>query len=89
MAHEEKILQEELRVFEQHRLEWLPSHCGEFVAIVGAKIIGFYPDFESAFKAGLPIAGPRNSFLVKQIWAEDPIYVVFSCLAPQVRWAQR
>jgi hypothetical protein len=52
VAHEEKILQEELRVFEQHRLEWLPSHCGEFAAIVGAKIIGFYPDFESGFQGG-------------------------------------
>lgn len=74
---EGKSLQEELRVFEQHRSEWLRSHRGEFVVIVGERVIGFYSDYESAFKAGLPEAGLRNSFLVKQVWAEDPVYSIY------------
>jgi hypothetical protein len=73
----ENNLQEELQVFEQHRSRWLRSHRGEFVVIVGHRIIGFYPDFESAFKAGLPAAGIRNSFLLKQVWAQDPVYSVY------------
>ncbi len=74
---EENSLQEELRIFEQHRSEWLHSHRGEFVAIVGTRVIGFYSDLESAFKAGLPEAGPRNSFLLKQVLAEDPVYSIY------------
>jgi hypothetical protein len=74
---EENSLREELQVFELHRLEWLRSHRGQFVAIVGAKVIGFYPDYEAAFKAGLPAAGLHNSFLLKQVWAEDPVHSVY------------
>jgi hypothetical protein len=74
---EEKSLKEELRVFEQHRSEWLHSHRGEFAVIVGTRVIGFYSDYESAFEAGLPEAGLRNCFLLKQVWAEDPVYSIF------------
>lgn len=74
---EEDSLHQELQVFELYRSEWLRSHRGEFVAIIGAKVIGFYPDYESAFKAGLPAAGVRNSFLLKQVWAEDPVHFIY------------
>ena len=74
---EENRLHEELQVLELHRSEWLRSHRGEFVAIVGAKVVGFYPDYESALKAGLPAAGLRDSFLLKQVWAEDPVFFVY------------
>jgi len=74
---EGNTLHKELRVFEQHRSEWLRLHRGEFVAIVGAKVIGFYPDFESAFKAGFSAAGLGNSLLLKQVLAEDPVYSVY------------
>lgn len=77
LATEQKILQEELRVFEQHRFEWLRSHRGEFVAVVGTRATGFYPDYESAFKAGLLTAGIGKCFLVKQVWAEDPVHSVY------------
>ena len=74
---EKDSLQAELRVFELHRTEWLPAHRGKFVAIVGTNVIGFYPDFESAFKAGLPAVGHGNDFLLKQVLAEDPVYFVY------------
>ena len=77
MAEEEKSLQEELRVFERHRSEWVRSHRGDFVAIVGMRVIGFYPDFESGFRAGFAAAGLGRDFLLKQIWAEDPVYSVY------------
>jgi len=74
---EEKILQEELRVFEQHKQEWLRSNPGEFVVIVGSRVVGFHPDYESAFKAGLSAAGLGNNFLLKQVWAEEPVYLIY------------
>ena len=79
---EENNLREELRVFEEHRTTWLLSHRGDFVAIVGTKVIGFYPDFTSGFKVGLSAAGLGRNFLLKQVWAEDPVYSIFLLVCP-------
>jgi hypothetical protein len=76
VATEEKVLQKELRVFEQHKQEWLQSHPGDFVVISDVSVAGFYPDYESAFRAGLDRFGVRGSFLVKQVWAEEPVYLI-------------
>jgi hypothetical protein len=76
MASAERKLAAELELFEQKKAEWLRSHAGEFVVIAGAKIAGFYPDYESAFRAGLETSGLGNSFLVKQVWAEEPVYLI-------------
>jgi hypothetical protein len=69
-------LQLELRVFQQAKKEWLKSHAGEFAVISGTTVAGFYPDFESAFRAGLRTCGFRD-FLVRQVCAVDPVYVVY------------
>jgi hypothetical protein len=76
MTAPERKLTAELDLFEQNKREWVRSHPGEFVVIAGAKITGFYPDYESAFKAGLEAAGLGSSFLVKQVWAEEPVYLI-------------
>lgn len=76
MAVGQKTLRDELRVFEQHRQEWLRSHLGEFVVIVGATVVGFHPDYESGFKAGLSVAGLGKQFLLKQVRAEEPVYLI-------------
>jgi hypothetical protein len=76
MSGEDKTLELELQVFEQHRQEWLRSNLGEFVVIVGPRVIGFHPDYESAFKAGLSTAGLGRNFLLKQVWAEEPVYLI-------------
>jgi hypothetical protein len=76
VAAEEKVFQTELRVFEEHRHEWLQSHSGDFVVIADSTVAGFYPDYESAFKAGLNKFGVRGNFLVKQVWAEEPVYLI-------------
>jgi len=73
---DENSLQEEIHVFEQHKENWLRSNLGDFVVVFGAKVVGFYSDYESAFKAGLKAAGLGNKFLVKQITVEDPIYML-------------
>lgn len=76
MAAEEKALEKELTVFEQHKREWLQNHLGDFVVIANETVAGFYRDYESAFKAGLSKFGIRASFLVKQVWAEEPVYLI-------------
>jgi hypothetical protein len=77
MSNEDKALQEELAAFELNKPDWLCSHCGEFVVILRTNVIGFYPDFESAFKAGHNVIGLGKNFLVKQVLAVDPVYVIF------------
>ena len=73
---EAKTLQAELQVFEQHKREWLRTNPGKFVVIAKTTIAGFYPDYESAFKAGLNKFGVGGIFLVKQVWAEQPVYLI-------------
>jgi hypothetical protein len=76
VASEEK-LETELRTFDQHRNEWLQSHLGDFVVIAGTTVAGFYSDYEKAFKAGLDRFGVRGDFLVKQLYAEEPVYLIY------------
>jgi len=76
VAAEERALDRELAVFEQHKVQWLGSNPGEFVVIAGTKVAGFFSDYESAFRAGIQ-AGFRDSFLVKQVCAEEPIYLIY------------
>lgn len=69
-------LKTELAVFEQHKQEWLRSNPGSFVVITGTRIEGFYDDYASAFRAGV-CAGISGSFLVKQVCAEEPVYLIY------------
>lgn len=70
-------LQEELRFFEHHKPEWLRSNPDQFVVIVGSRVVGFYQDYESGFKSGLAAAGLGNPFLLRQICAEEPVYLIY------------
>jgi hypothetical protein len=76
LASAERSLAAELELFERNKREWLRSHPGEFVVIIGSRIAGFYAEYEAAFKAGLEVAGLGHSFLVKQVWAEEPVYLI-------------
>jgi hypothetical protein len=67
----------ELKVFEQHREEWSRLHPGKYVAIQDDVIAeGFFSTYAEAFKAGLRKFGVRRSFLVKQVWITEPVYLV-------------
>jgi hypothetical protein len=45
---------EELKVFQEHRQEWLRSNPGKFVAIQDSLVAeGFFSTYAEAFKAGL------------------------------------
>jgi hypothetical protein len=66
----------ELKVFEQHREEWSRSHPGEYVAIQGDAIEGFFGSYAEAFRAGLQKFGIGREFLVKQVWMTEPVYFI-------------
>jgi len=71
------LFSRELTVFEKHRQEWSRSHPGEYVVIQDEVIAeGFFGTLAEAFKAGLKKFGARRNFLVKQIWAIEPVYFV-------------
>lgn len=72
-----RILEHELRLFEQHKQDWLQAHTGEFAVIGGTTICGFYSDYESAFRAGLRKFGCTSPFLIKQVCAKEPVYSIY------------
>jgi len=70
-------LQTELKVFEEHRQEWVRSHLGKFVVIQDRNVVqDFFDEFEDAFRAGIRKFGGDRDFLVKQIWKTQPVYFV-------------
>ena len=77
MNRADNVLQEELRIFEQHNIDWFRSNPEQFVVVVGSKVVGFYPDYESGFRSGLSIAGLGNPFLLKQVCVEEPVYLIY------------
>ena len=77
MATAGKSLETELGVFDQHKSEWLQSNPGEFVVIANTQVAGFYRDYESAFEEALNKFGIHGEFLVKQVCAEEPVYLIF------------
>jgi hypothetical protein len=46
------------------------------VVIADTIVAGFYPNYESAFEPGLQKFGVKATFLVKQVWAEQPMYPI-------------
>ena len=70
-------LEEELKFFENNRKKWLALHKNEFAVVSGSILLGFFPDFVSAWQAGAHEFGPLASFLVKEVLTEDPIYFIF------------
>ena len=74
---ESDVLTAERVFFQQHKSEWLQSHPGDFVVIVGEAAEGFFSDYETAFRAGLRKVGLTGNFLVKQVCAEEPVYLIY------------
>lgn len=77
MSRQDTSLRAEMDIFEQRKLEWLRSNAGSFVVIGGTEVQGFYPDYESAFRAGLKTFGVSRQFLVKQVCAEEPVHLIY------------
>jgi hypothetical protein len=70
-------LSNELRVYQEHRDEWLRANAGKFVVIQDSTVAeGFFDTYSEALKAGLQRFGVNRNFLVKQVWTTEPVYFV-------------
>ena len=76
-AGEQSRLAVELEHFAVHRSEWLARQSGKYVVIKDSDVLGFYPTFEAAYRAGAGVYGIDRDFLVKQILEHDPVFFVF------------
>ena len=76
-ADQQARLGVELDYYAQHKAEWLEHRTGHYVVIKNSGILGFYPDFEAAYRAGASTYGLDTDFLVKQILEHEPVFFVF------------
>jgi len=66
----------ELDYYRQHMREWATQKAGQYVVIKNTGVLGFYPDFEAAYRAGAGTYGLETDFLVKQILEYEPVFIV-------------
>jgi len=76
-AEEQTRLAVELDFYAAHKAEWLEEHSGKYVVVQDRNVLGFYPSFEDAFRAGVGALGITRDFLVKQVLEREPVYFVF------------
>jgi len=67
----------ELDYFSRHKSEWLQHKTGQYVVIKENEPLGFYPNFEAAYRADAETFGFETDFLVKQILEHEPAFFVF------------
>jgi len=70
-------LDAEIEIYEKQKSEWLKSHRDEFVVIKGNEVLGFFTDFNQAYRAGVDKYGIDTDFLVKRVVPHEPVFVVF------------
>ena len=77
LAGERARLTTELAYYAQHKDEWLKQQSGKYVVVKDDSVLGFYPNFEAAYRAGADKYGINTDFLVKQVLEHDPVFFVF------------
>lgn len=73
----EQPFMHELNLYNASKKKWLQNHPNEFVVIAGDQIAGFYADYAAAFQAAIRAFGIEGQFLIKQVCAAEPVYVVY------------
>ena len=76
-ADQQSRLAVELEYYSQHKAEWLAHKTGLYVVVKDSGLLGFYPNFQAAYRAGAAIYGLDTDFLVKQILEHEPVFFVF------------
>lgn len=66
----------ELKYYAEHKEQWLAQKTGHYVVIKDGGVLGFYPNFETAYRAGATTFGLSTDFLVKQILEHEPVFFV-------------
>jgi hypothetical protein len=75
-AEAQTRLAAELEFYAAHKREWLEEHSEKYVVIQDRNVLGFYPSFEDAFRAGVGAFGVTRDFLVKEVLEQEPVYFV-------------
>ena len=76
-AEEQTRLAVELEFYAAHKADWLEEHSEKYVVVQDRNVLGFYPSFEDAFRAGVSALGVTRHFLVKQILQQEQVYFVY------------
>lgn len=66
------VLETEVKTYQKHHPQLLKHHAGEWVLIHKKKVIGFFPDRDSAVNAGNECLG-NVDFFTRQIRETEPI----------------
>jgi len=66
----------ELNYYMERARQWAAEKAGQYVVIKNTSVLGFYPDFEAAYRGGAAAYGLETDFLVKQILEYEPVFVV-------------
>lgn len=74
---EQARLAAELEYYAAHKADWLRKYSGNYVVIKENAVLGFYANFEAAYRAGATKYGISTDFLVKQVLEHDPVFFVF------------
>jgi hypothetical protein len=66
-------LETEKATFEARRADLVAEHEGEFAVVAGARVLGCWPTWEAALKAGYEAFG-LEPFMVKEVLAVDRVH---------------
>jgi len=67
----------ELEFYEAHKTEWLKSNRDRFVVVKNEDLLGFFVNFQEAYRAGVDKYGIDTDFLVKRVVPQEPVFLVF------------
>ena len=70
-------LDQEIRLYEAHKAEWLNLQRNEFVVVKGNQVLGFFLQFHDAYCAGAERYGVHTDFLVKRVVPAEPVFAIF------------
>ena len=70
-------LTQSAEVFETNRDNWSHDHRGQYVVLVGDRLIGFFDDLAEAYQAGKDEAPPGEFFIGHCLPKNDEPRVVF------------
>ncbi len=65
-------LEQELKYFNEHRLEWLRDQEGKYALVVGTKLEGFYETAAQAYEVGIKAYGNKPMLIHPVIPQETP-----------------
>jgi hypothetical protein len=77
MTDKHSGLKADFKVFESQRSEWLREHEGKYVVLHNGQVAGFFDDYATGLRAGITRFGPKTEFLIQQVCAEEPVFVIY------------